>query len=475
MRTAPGRAARALSLFLLLPPSAMAQTETTTMPSTLRYGSGLLDIPVAGVLPHLAVIGTYSGFFVDLDRREQVASSGATSGYGAGLAEYYADASFALGLFDRMEVGTTLQALNAGSDGGNMWGMFGRLQVVRAPREGLGLAVGARYVTAPDFGDGISRQPGRLGIPDERLRSTYEGSAGDVATKLSLYGVATAHVPGGGGGLLPRHDLTFSLGYGSGMFQSGGHLPFYSGADSDGWFFGSSLHVGLTNDAALSFLGEYNGFDVNLGAQVDVGGLRIGAHVLGVNQTEPLGGYSSEYRRPKLGVLVSLAACPSGGTVLCKPTVAQRQLPRVVQLPAPPPDTVVVAREVPPPLPTGTPALVCLSTGDETEVRVTAEGDTLVGPGRVPLDQLRPGMGFAGAYAADTEWYGTDATVAFEARRYEPWEGLRRLRCGAIERVGEYRGVPLFAPRGAEMPTRVLYVPVRPGLWQGYRAEAPGG
>src|SRR5262245_43807448 len=42
--------------------------QTTKMPSTLRYGSGYIDVPVASVLPHLAVTGTFSGFRVSVDR-----------------------------------------------------------------------------------------------------------------------------------------------------------------------------------------------------------------------------------------------------------------------------------------------------------------------------------------------------------------------------------------------------------------------
>jgi hypothetical protein len=439
------------------------------MPSTLRYGSGFLDIPVAGVLPHLAMTGTFSGFFVSLDRRALVGPSGATVDYGEGVEEFHRDASFTLGLFDLMEVGTTVQALNRASDGGSMWGIFGRLQVVRAPPEGLGLAVGARYVTAPDFSDGITRQPGRLGFPDERFRETYEGSRTNVATRLSLYGVATAHVPGWRSGLLPRHRFTISAGYGTGMFQAGGHLPFYSQADSDGWFFGSSVHVLVARESTLALLGEYNGFDVNLGAQLDVSGVRVGAHILGVNHSEPTEGYASEYLRPKLGFLVSLAVCPSGGGFLCKPNVAERQPLASVQLPAPPPDTVVVVREVPPPLPGGTPAVMCLSTGKELLLRVTAQGDTLVGPGRVPIDSLRPGVAFAGVYAGETDWYRDDQPVSVEGRTYERRGAPRRLACDRIEPVAEHRGVPLFAPRGGEIPSRVLYVPVRPGLWQPYR------
>jgi len=73
--------ARGVALAALLAAPAL-QAQTTTMPSTLRYGSGLMDIPVASVLPHLAITGTYSGFFVNLERNLQVDASGQPVGFG---------------------------------------------------------------------------------------------------------------------------------------------------------------------------------------------------------------------------------------------------------------------------------------------------------------------------------------------------------------------------------------------------------
>lgn len=75
--------------------------------------------------------------------------------------------------------------------------------------------------------------------------------------------------------------------------------------------------------------------------------------------------------------------------------------------PPPPPDTVVVmdtitiTREVPPPLPEGDAATICLSTGQNIDIRVSAAGDTLIGPRRVRLRDLGPAVGFVGTYAGD--------------------------------------------------------------------------
>lgn len=446
------------------------QAQTTTMPSTLRYGSGLLDIPISSVLPHMAITGTFSGFFVNLDRTLEMDASGDPIGYDTeGVDKFYQDVSLALGLFDRVEVGTTIQTLEDEGEGGNMWGLFGRVQILQPTNQGIGLAAGARYVTAPDFGGGADYQPGRLGFPDPRFQN-YSGRE-EVSTELSLYGVASAHVRGFEGGFLPRHDMTFALGYGTGMFKDDGNLPVYRYVRSAGWFFGSAIHFGVGENSILTFMGEYNGFDVNVGTQLDLNGIRVGAHYLGVNyMDEPTGGYWSEYRMPKFGVLASVAICPSGGGLLCKPALMERPEPEVVQLPAPPPDTVRITREVERPLPEGTPAMVCLATGENAEVRVTAQGDTLVGPSRASIRTLRPGVVFAGTYAEGRGWYTGDEAVTFEQRAYDKSGNEVRLDCGQIMRVGEHQGVPLFATRDAERPYEMLYVPVRPGVWQGYQS-----
>ena len=53
---------------------------STKMPSTLRWGSGHVDVPSAGVLPHMAITGTYSGFWVNLDNNLVIGPGGAVVG-----------------------------------------------------------------------------------------------------------------------------------------------------------------------------------------------------------------------------------------------------------------------------------------------------------------------------------------------------------------------------------------------------------
>ena len=452
MNTLPSRVGWLASLALagLSLPSAL--TAQITVPSSLRHGSGLIDVPVASVLPHLAVTGTYSNFFLSLDRVLEVNENGDGMGFSDGYdRRLRSDAAVAIGLFDRAEIGATIQAFSDpdGDASNAMWGLFGRLQLLQPTRSGgLGLAAGGRYVMAPEYGgdcadDCPAYQPGRLGFPDRRFTESYAGRE-NINTELSLYGVASAHTRGFDIGPLPRHDFTIALGYGTGMFQEGGDLSFYSFANSKGWFFGSAVHFGLSESSLLTFMGDYNGFDVNIGTQLDVSGIRLGAHYLGANYSEPNGGYYSEYRRPKLGFLASIVLDPNGDGLLRKPRLVERSPPDTIIL-APPPDTVEIVREVAPPLPEGMPATICLATGESVEIHVSARGDTLVGPARVSIESLRPGVDFVGAYAAAASWFLDDESIVFEGRRYDRSGNEVGLDCGEIMRVGEHMTISLFA------------------------------
>jgi hypothetical protein len=447
--------------------SASASAQTPTMPSTMRYGSGLLDIPVSSVRPHLQVTGTFSAFWTQLGRRILIDESGQPSGYGPGRDDLMTDGSVAVGLFDRGEVGFSVQSLNGADDGGNIWGVFGRLRLWEPVDQGVGLAVGGRYLTSPSYGDGVPLAPGRLGFPDDRLRESYTDVPG-MGSNLTLYAVATAYLRGYDGGPLPENDLTLSLGYGGGMFREGGELDFYSEGRGGGWFAGTSLHVDLGERTQLALMAEHNGFDVNVGAQVDWAGVRLGAQALALNHSRPLEGHESEYMKPKFGLLASVAVCLDAPGFRCRPTRMRRTEPDTIYLPPPPPDTVVVRIGEEPALPAGTPTSLCLSTGQNVPVFVSAAGDTLVGPEAVPLDDVRPGLEFAGTYAGRAFWYQDDRVVVFEGGDFGKSDDSFPIDCDQILRVGIYEGVPVFATISAQRPLDVIFIPVRPGLWHRY-------
>jgi hypothetical protein len=462
----------AVALALALPAapvlSGQLSGQRTKMPSTLRYGSGLLDVPVAGVLPHLAVTGTFSAFRLNLDSTPLVGEAGAVLASGGRWEGWMSDASVAVGLFNRLELGASLQSFGDPDSGGTMVGGFGRLALLRPEERGLGVAVGGRYVSSPSFSSTTGQKsylPPRLGFPDSRFRKEYGGEK--LATNFSPYLVVSALMGGLDSRLLPRHDLTLTLGYGSGMFNAGEELTdWYSFNDSEGFFAGTALHILLREGAVLALMGEYNGFDVNVGAQVDIGGLRLGAFALGTNHRRGV----SAYRSTKFGLLISVSFCaPSEG--LCKPALLHRPARDTVLMPAPPPDTVVVSADMVSALitPAGEPMVLCLATGQGVRIQRTTGGDTLVGPDRVSIRSLRPAVVFSGAYAEGRSWFATGEPIFLGGREYRKAGIELRLECTAIERVGEHGRVPLFALRAARAPYAVIYVPAKPGIWEEYR------
>ena len=470
-------AAAAVATFVAVSTDSPLNAQTTTQPSTLRYGSGLLDVPVSSVLPHLTITGTWSGFFTNHDRSAIIDPAAQVVGWEEPVeSRYYSDGSITLGLYDRAEIGATVHSLADESDGGDVWGLFGRVSLIQPENQGVGLAVGGRFVRAPDFGDDNNYQPTRLGISDRRLRDSYLGYTDEVQNEASLYAVTTAYFRGPAIRGLPEHDFTLTAGYGTGMFQGGDFLEFYRFADSDGWFVGSALHVEVADGKLLALMSEYNGFDINFGAQMDLGGLRVGAHMLGANYVErPARGYFSVYRSPKWGMMGSIAFTPfDDARVTAKPKLMMRPVPDTFMIPAPPPDTVVVTREVAPPMPDGTPVSVCLASGRSVRIHVSPQGDTLVGSMRIPMSDLGPGIVFEGDYAAGAQWFVDDEAITFEDREYQRSGNEVSLDCGDIMRVGEHMGVAVFAMRDQERPFQMLYVPVRPGVWQGYETDLQG-
>jgi hypothetical protein len=401
---------------------------------------------------------------VGLDRTVLVDAAGDPIGFGPGADAYHWDSSVAFGLFDRAEGGISLQSLKGQSGGGDVWGLFGRVRLWEPIDQGIGLAAGAQYLTSPDYGDGARYAPNRLGFSDRRLDRSLTGG-----TNLSAYGVATAYLRGFDGGPLPPNDVTFTLGYGSGMFREGARVGFYGDGHANGWFYGTSLHMRTSARSLLTVMAEHNGFDVNVGAQLDWDGIRAGVQWLASNHAAPAGGHSSEYQKGKLGVLVSVAICPNQRTLRCRPQMLRRVEPDTVLIPAPPPDTVIVVREtVTSAPPAGEDVEVCLSTGQNVPLRVTAAGDTLVAPTFAPLRELRPTMTFSGGYAGGAFWFEGNAVVTFEGADFGKTPDLFPIDCNQIARVGVHLGVPVFADRAADRPLVILFIPVRPGVWARY-------
>jgi hypothetical protein len=148
----------------------------------------------------------------------------------------------------------------------------------------------------------------------------------------------------------------------------------------------------------------------------------------------------------------------------------RRTQPDTIFIPPPPPDTVFVnlGAGATPTVPEGEPANICLATGRSAQVVITAQGDTLVGPTGVSIQSIRPVVDFVGAYAAGAFWFENGERITFEGANFGRSDDAFPIDCEQILRVGIYQGVPVFAGRDAERPLVVLFIPVRPGMWQRY-------
>jgi hypothetical protein len=146
--------------------------------------------------------------------------------------------------------------------------------------------------------------------------------------------------------------------------------------------------------------------------------------------------------------------------------------------PAPPRPAAPAPRPPAPPAPPeepGEPELsptrICLSTGQNVNIYLTPQGDTLVGPQRISVREVGEAAAFPGTYAEGRGWFVNDETITVEERSYQKSGAEVGLDCTDLVQVAEYQGVPVFAVRGASRPLEVVYVPVRPGVWLAYRTD----
>lgn len=302
-----GVAAAALTVL-----SQSAAAQSFRMPSTLRYGSGLIDVPVAWVLPHMGVTGTFSAMALSSDEPVVLNKDGKrlTKADPDEFSKTVMDGSIAIGIMNRLELGASIQHIAPEEDGGNMLGAFARLSLFSTER--LGVAAGTRYVTSPSsFGAEGGLAPGRLGYPDYRLSD-------DLNTNLSPYGVATAKVVRS-----ESATLTLTAGYGMGMFAEGGDdLPLYAENATGGAFGGAALHMALGNGRLVHLMGEHNGFDINAGVQADLGAFRVGAFAHGLTGSGNVAdGGTSTYLSQKFGVVASVAFPNKREIVVTRDTV----------------------------------------------------------------------------------------------------------------------------------------------------------
>lgn len=245
---------------------------------TLYWGSGLVDIPVAWVSPLTGDFAiNYSGknFKHDPDRTKINYSSNINS-----------QLTFDVAAFGRLEAGFAAYSSNP------EYGFFGKALLLSEEQfrdqTGLahwlpGIAIGIRNV-------GPYKRIDRFGIGYDLLPPGSDPNARHVADSLhtafntanSVYGVATK-----GFSLAeirpswPDVDLSFSVGYGNGLFKNHGDIPTSSYAKfaTGGLFYGAKVDWTAAPNVTLGAMIENNAWDYNVGLVADYRGIRAGLYL----------------------------------------------------------------------------------------------------------------------------------------------------------------------------------------------------
>ena len=268
--------------------TAGAASAQQTYPQTIYWGAGLIDIPVAWAAPLTGDFAiNYSGKTFERDP-------------GAPKINYSdrlnSQLTFAAYFFGRVEIGIAAYSSNP------EYGWFG--QALLLNEESLRTRGGA-FAWIPSIAVGIRNvgpydQIDRFGVgyrllPPTNTNPNYQHVPDSLHlgfdTDESFYGVATKSFsladlrPN-----WPDVNLSFSLGFGNGLFEDDGGLGArYASHETGGLFGGVKLGFAPTPNATVSVMLENNAWDYNAGASVEYRGLRAGLYFteLGTGGPEP--------------------------------------------------------------------------------------------------------------------------------------------------------------------------------------------
>lgn len=88
-----------------------------------------------------------------------------------------------------------------------------------------------------------------------------------------------------------------------------------------------------------------------------------------------------------------------------------------------------------------------------------------------PLESVHP-VSLVAGYGGAEPWYAAGEAIPFGGSRYVMVESERSIPRDLLSRVGEHRGILLFADPGDAPPPEAVYVPVRAGcIFQAYVRE----
>ncbi len=253
MRRAPGLMAFAFSALVLASQPAWAQRPEPELPvfgHTLQQGSGYI------VTPHALV--ARSSLFV-------TGTVIAPEGY-----QPFTTSTKGTYTVTRAAGGLTLaRFLEVGLYGGSVEGLgaFGKIQLVKQSGVFPSIAAGVQNLTYADNG--------RYGIEDP----FYD----DLKKRASIYGVFT-YVAGPGRGVIPSW-VTISLGWGSGLFFED-NPQVDDDTNSSGLFGAVSADFQAADRAFIRVVGEFDGFDVNVGVMAYLEGMELSVGLLSAGKGE---------------------------------------------------------------------------------------------------------------------------------------------------------------------------------------------
>lgn len=266
-----GSYAVAAALFL----AASAMSAQQSYPQTLYWGSGLVDIPVAWVSPLSGDFGL--GFSSKTIKGSQI-----SSGFGKGM---NTNLAMSASLWGRAELGWSLYSDDP------EWGFFGRALLINEEDYRLkggaaawipSLAVGMRnvgpYSKVDRFGLGY-----HLGLPtsqDPNREHVVDSLHQNFSTAETVYGVATKSFNlSDVNRNWPNVGLSFTLGYGNGLFKNDGGLgSAYARHSTGGVFGGAKVEFYPSSRSAVSLMFENNAWDYNLGAVLNYRGILAGVY-----------------------------------------------------------------------------------------------------------------------------------------------------------------------------------------------------
>ena len=259
----------------LLASSPLAGQQHDPYHSTLYFGTGLINIPVAWVSPNSAdawvnAAGKHLPYYAE----------GVEAGFATAINTNIAIDTHWGG---RFSVGASAYSQNP------EYGFFGQVLAIRdgqfspfLPSIAFGVRNIGKYEHEDRFMVGHDFALTDSGYV-EQVSPQYRG----FKTNMTIYGVATKEFSFGAMGATGGSSMSLSLGYGNGLFSDDGDLGEYynkSGTIVKGMFMGGRFSMHPSLNTTVQFMIENDGWDFNTGLLYDWRGLSAGIYLTEIEE-----------------------------------------------------------------------------------------------------------------------------------------------------------------------------------------------